>query len=75
MDKRYNVLAGGLETMTADIKRALEGIGLVNPLVSIELVNMIGSEHTRRSLSPIVDIRAHFWEDDMCDSHIKEKEL
>jgi hypothetical protein len=65
MDKRYLGLASELKVLTADIKSALEGIGLVGPLVSITLANEIDSEHSERSLSPTVQISASFWKDSM----------
>jgi hypothetical protein len=65
MNKRYTGMAGELETLTESIKGALEGIGLVRPLISIILANEIGSEHSKRSLSPTVQISASFWDDDM----------
>jgi hypothetical protein len=64
MDTRYTGLAVELENLTEAVKGALEGIGLVAPLVSITLANEIGSENSGRSVSPVVQISAHFWEED-----------
>jgi hypothetical protein len=64
MDKRYTGLTGEIGCLTAAIKNALEGIGLVRPVVSITLASEIGSEHSKRSVSPVVQISASFWEEE-----------
>jgi hypothetical protein len=65
MDKRYTGLTREIEDLTTAIKGALEGIGLVRPLVSITLASSMGSENSEHSLSPTVQISAAFWEDSM----------
>jgi hypothetical protein len=60
MDNRYTGLAGELEGLAAAIKGALEGIGLVRPLVSIIPANGTGSGNSGRSLSPAARFRRVF---------------